>query len=93
VLQATWPAIVALLLAALGVYSTDTAVDVALALNAVILFLWGLALARLEGASTRLAVAAARSRARWGSCSWRSRCWCTEARRALDARKCAFTLT
>lgn len=58
VLQATWPGIVALLLAAFGIYSTDTAVNVALALNAAILFLWGLALARLEGASAPSAVAA-----------------------------------
>jgi hypothetical protein len=58
VLQATWPAIVALSLAALGVYSADTGVNVALGLNAVILFLWGLALARLDGVSTPVAVAA-----------------------------------
>lgn len=58
VLQATWPAIVALLLAALGVYSTDTGVDVALVANAAILFLWGVALARLQAAPWPLAVAA-----------------------------------
>lgn len=58
VLQATWPAVLALLLAALGVYSTDTAVDVALAVNAAILFLWGLALGRMQGLSPPYAVAA-----------------------------------
>lgn len=58
VLQATWPAVLALSLAALGAYSSDTGVDVALVANAVILFLWGFALARQQGASTALAVAA-----------------------------------
>lgn len=58
VLQATWPAVTALLLAALGVYSTDTGVDVALVANAAILFLWGLALARLQGLPPLLAFAA-----------------------------------
>jgi hypothetical protein len=47
VLQASWPAIIALLLAALGIFSSNTGVNVALTVNAVILFLWGLALARL----------------------------------------------
>lgn len=56
-LQATWPAILALSLAALGVYSTDTGVNVALAANAVVLFLWGLVLARLEGASIARSIA------------------------------------
>ncbi len=58
VLQATWPAILALSLAALGVYSTDTGVNVALVANAAVLFIWGLALARMQGAPTLLAVAA-----------------------------------
>lgn len=58
VLQATWPAVLALLLAALGVYSSDTGVDVALVANSVVLFLWGFALARLQGASRGVAVAA-----------------------------------
>lgn len=57
-LQATWPAVLALLLAALGVYSADTGVDVALIANAAILALWGCALARLQGASRRVAVGA-----------------------------------
>jgi hypothetical protein len=58
VLQATWPAITALLLAGLGAFSTDTAVDLALGINAAILFLWGMALARLQRIPLGRAIAA-----------------------------------
>ena len=57
VLQAAGPAMVLLLLAGLGVLGLDTAVNVALAANTAILFVWGFALARLQGLVTHAAVA------------------------------------
>jgi hypothetical protein len=58
VLQATWPAMLALTLAAVGVYSANTGVNLALVANAVILFLWGLGLAWLQDIPLPLAIAA-----------------------------------
>lgn len=57
VLQAAWPAVLALLPAVLGAYSVDTAVDVALTANVVVLFLEGFGLARLRQAGVRTSVA------------------------------------
>ena len=49
VLQAAWPTVGLLLLAAIGVVGVDTAVNLALAVNAAILFVWGLTVARQQG--------------------------------------------
>jgi hypothetical protein len=49
VLMAAWPTICALLLAGVGLIGTDLAVDIALAANAAILFVWGFAVARQHG--------------------------------------------
>lgn len=49
VLQAAWPTLLLLLLAGVTVFSVDTAVNLALAVNATILFVWGLAVALKHG--------------------------------------------
>lgn len=49
VLQAAWPAIALLTLAGVGLIGVDSAVNLALAVNAAILFLWGFVLARRQG--------------------------------------------
>ena len=57
VLQAAWPAIILLLGAAVGLIATDTAVTIALVVNAAILFVWGVAVARVHGATPTLTLA------------------------------------
>lgn len=57
VLQATWPGLITLLLAGVGLIGVDTAVNVALVVNAAILFLWGYALARLQDVAPHYAFA------------------------------------
>lgn len=57
VLKAVWPALLLLLLAGFGLLSADGAVNVALIVNTVILFAWGVAAAHARG-SGRLAVLA-----------------------------------
>jgi hypothetical protein len=57
VLQAAWPAMILLLLAGVGLLGLDTAVNLALVANASILFVWGFALARLQGLVAHAAVA------------------------------------
>ncbi|HET6548057.1 MAG TPA: hypothetical protein VFG79_06375, partial [Solirubrobacter sp.] len=49
VLQAAWPTIILLSIAGVGLVGTDTAVDVALGVNAAILFAWGFAVGRRHG--------------------------------------------
>jgi hypothetical protein len=49
--QATFPTAIVLALGALGVVSTETAVDVAIAVGVVALFSWGLAIGRDSGSS------------------------------------------
>jgi Sec-independent protein secretion pathway component TatC len=58
VLQASWPAIAILVLAAVGLIRTETAVYLALVANAAILFVGGLALAHVAGARTLVMLAA-----------------------------------
>jgi hypothetical protein len=72
VLQAAWPAIILLLGAAAGLFGIDTAVTIALVVNAAILFVWGVAVARVHGATPALMLASAPCRAGWArrwSCS------------------------
>jgi hypothetical protein len=57
VVQAAWPAIILLSIAGVGLLGTDTAVDVALSVNAAILFAWGFAVARRHGVRPAAAVA------------------------------------
>jgi hypothetical protein len=56
VLQAAWPTIGLLLLAAIGLLGVDNAVNFALAVNAAILFVWGLAVARQQGVTAPVAI-------------------------------------
>lgn len=49
VLQAAWPTVGLLLLAGIGMVGVDTAVNLALAVNAALLFVWGLTVARQQG--------------------------------------------
>ncbi len=57
VLQAAWPTLLLLLLAGITVINVDTAVNLALAVNAAILFVWGLAVARQHGVTLAGALA------------------------------------
>jgi hypothetical protein len=49
--QAAFPTAIVLALGAIGVLSTETAVDVAIAVGVVALFTWGLAIGRASGSS------------------------------------------
>jgi hypothetical protein len=49
--QATLPTAVVLALGAIGVFSTQTAVDLAIAVGVVMLFAWGLAIGRASRSS------------------------------------------
>jgi hypothetical protein len=49
--QATFPTAIVLALGAVGAFSTETAVDVAIAVGVVALFTWGLAIGRASGTS------------------------------------------
>jgi hypothetical protein len=57
VLQAAWPAIILLLGAGVGLFGIDTAVTIALVVNAAILFVWGVAVAGVHGATPALMLA------------------------------------
>lgn len=57
VLKAVWPVLLLLLAAGFGLLSTDTAVNIALIVNTVFLFAWGVAVAHARG-SGRLTVLA-----------------------------------
>ena len=80
VVQATWPAVIALALAALGAYSTNTAVNVALVANAAVLFVWGVALARLQNLSLALSIGAGAFSCALGAALVALKLACTEAR-------------
>jgi hypothetical protein len=49
IVQASVPAVVALLLAATGAFETDTAITIGLALGMIQLFGWGVYIGRLQG--------------------------------------------
>ena len=49
--QAAFPTAIVLALGAIGVFSTETAVDLAIAVGVVALFTWGLAIGRASGSS------------------------------------------
>ncbi len=49
--QATFPTAIVLALGAIGAYSTETAVDLAITVGVVSLFAWGLAIGRASGSS------------------------------------------
>lgn len=57
VLKSTWPALVLLLAAGLGILGTDLAVNIALGINAAILFVWGFTLVRARGGHRNMAIA------------------------------------
>jgi hypothetical protein len=56
VLQAAWPTVGLLLVAAVGAVGVDTAVNLALAVNAALLFIWGLTVARQQGLKAPVAL-------------------------------------
>ena len=57
VLKAAWPAVILLLIAGAGLLSADAAVNLALVINAAILFAWGFALMRGRGSTVVAALA------------------------------------
>jgi hypothetical protein len=64
--QATFPTAIVLALGAMGVVSTQTAVDVAIAVGVVALFSWGLAIGRASGSSWAAALIGAMISAAFG---------------------------
>ena len=66
IVQAALPAAVLVALAALGVWSTDTALWVALGVNVVLLFVWGAGLRELAGGTLAQMLAAGASTAALG---------------------------
>jgi hypothetical protein len=66
IVQAALPSAVLVALAALGLYSTDTALWVALGVNVVLLFLWGAGLRELAGGTLAQMLGAGASTASLG---------------------------
>jgi hypothetical protein len=64
--QATFPTAIVLALGAIGAYSTETAVDLAIAVGVVSLFGWGLAIGRASRSSWAVALAGAAISAAFG---------------------------
>ena len=64
--QAAFPTAIVLALGAIGVFSTETAVDLAIAVGVVALFTWGLAIGRASGSSWAVALFGAAISASFG---------------------------